>query len=42
MLDGAKRILELYEDDEFKPFIIEGDHGYGKSTYANLSYLRGI
>ena len=35
MLDGAKRIIELYEDDEFKPFIIEGDHGYGKTTYAN-------
>jgi len=35
MLDGAKRILELYDDDEFKPIIIEGDHGYGKSTYAN-------
>ncbi len=35
MLDGAKHIMELYEDDEFKPFIIEGDHGYGKSTYAN-------
>ena len=35
MLDGAKRILELYDNDEFKPFIIEGDHGYGKSSYAN-------
>jgi len=35
MLDGAKRIIELYEDDEFKPLIIQGDHGYGKSSYAN-------
>jgi len=35
VLDGAKRIIELMEDDEFKPFIIEGDHGYGKSSYAN-------
>ena len=35
MLASAKRILELYDDDEFKPIIIEGDHGYGKSTYAN-------
>jgi len=32
---GAKRILELYENDEFKPIIIQGDHGYGKSSYAN-------
>jgi hypothetical protein len=35
LLEGAKRIIELYEDDEFKPFIVEGDHGYGKSTYCN-------
>jgi hypothetical protein len=35
VLDGAKRIIELYENDEFKPFIVEGDHGFGKSTYAN-------
>lgn len=35
MLDGAKRIIELFDDDEFKPIIIQGDHGYGKSTYAN-------
>ena len=35
MLDGAKRILELFDDDEIKAFIIEGDHGFGKSSYAN-------
>jgi len=35
MLEGAKRIIELFNDDEFKAIIIEGDHGYGKSSYAN-------
>lgn len=35
MLEGAKRIIELYNNDEFKPFIVEGDHGFGKSTYSN-------
>jgi GTPase SAR1 family protein len=35
MLQGTKLILELYQKDEFKPFIIQGDHGYGKSSYAN-------
>lgn len=35
MLEGAKRIIELFDDDEFKPFIVEGDHGFGKSSYSN-------
>lgn len=35
MLDGAKHIITLMDDDEFKPIIVEGDHGFGKSTYAN-------
>lgn len=35
MLQGAKYIRRLFDDDEFKPIIIEGDHGYGKSSYAN-------
>lgn len=35
MLDGAKRILELYKEDEFKVFIVEGDNGFGKTTYCN-------
>lgn len=35
MLSGTKKINELFEKDEFKVFLIEGDHGYGKSTYAN-------
>lgn len=35
MLYGAKRIIELFDDDEFKAIIVEGDHGFGKSTYSN-------
>ena len=35
MLAGAKYILELYDNDEFKPFLIQGAHGWGKSSYAN-------
>ena len=35
MLQGTKLILELFEKDEFKPFIIQGDNGFGKSSYAN-------
>jgi len=35
MLDGAKFILELWENDEFKPILIQGDHGFGKTSYAN-------
>lgn len=35
MLSITKRILELYNNNEFKLIIIEGDHGYGKSSYAN-------
>lgn len=35
MLEGAKRIQELFDDDEFKPFIVQGDHGDGKTTYSN-------
>lgn len=34
MLYGTKVILDLFRKDEFKPFIIIGDHGYGKSSYA--------
>ena len=35
MLAGAKYILELYDNDEFKPFLIQGAHGWGKTSYAN-------
>jgi hypothetical protein len=35
MLEGAKFIRELYEQDEFKPILIQGDHGFGKTSYAN-------
>ena len=35
MLQSAKYSLELFNDDEFKVFIVEGDNGYGKSTYSN-------
>lgn len=35
MLEGAKRIIELFDDDEFKAFLIQGDHGFGKSSYAH-------
>lgn len=35
MLAGAKYILELYDNDEFKPFLIQGPHGFGKTSYAN-------
>lgn len=35
MLEGAKFIRELYERDEFKPILIQGDHGFGKTSYAN-------
>jgi len=35
MLQGTKLILELFDNDEFKPFIVQGDHGYGKSSYSN-------
>jgi len=35
MLAGAKFIIELFDNDEFKPILIQGDHGYGKSSYAN-------
>ena len=35
MLEISKRILELYNNDEFKLIIITGDNGYGKSAYAN-------
>jgi len=35
MLYGAKYIKGLFERDEFKPILIEGDHGFGKTTYAN-------
>lgn len=35
MLDATRRVLELYDEDEFQIFIITGNNGYGKSTYAN-------
>ena len=35
MLAGAKYIIELYDNDEFKPFLIQGAHGWGKTSYAN-------
>ena len=35
MLAGAKYIRELYENDEFGVIIVQGPHGYGKSSYAN-------
>jgi len=35
MLAGAKFIIELFDNDEFKPILIQGDHGFGKSSYAN-------
>lgn len=35
MLDGAKHIIKLFDNDEFKPFLIQGDHGFGKTSYAN-------
>ena len=35
MLAGSEWILKLYRDNEFKVIIITGDHGFGKSTYAN-------
>jgi len=34
MLSATQKILDLYDNDEFKIFIIEGDHGFGKSSYA--------
>lgn len=35
VLDATKRVLELYDNDEFEIFVITGKNGYGKSTYAN-------
>lgn len=35
MLEASKRVLELYENNEFQVFIIEGWNGFGKSSYAN-------
>jgi len=35
MLAGAKFIIDLYNNDEFKPILIQGSHGFGKTTYAN-------
>lgn len=35
MLAGAKYIIELFDNDEFKPFLIQGAHGWGKTSYAN-------
>lgn len=35
MLAGSQKILDLYNNNEFKIFIIEGDHGFGKSAYGS-------
>lgn len=35
MLESTKFCLELFENDEFKIYICEGDNGYGKTTYIN-------
>jgi len=35
MLAGAKFIIDLYDNDEFKPILIQGPHGFGKTSYAN-------
>jgi len=35
MLAPTKRVLDLYDNDEFEIFIITGKNGYGKTTYAN-------
>lgn len=35
MLEGARFIGELFDNDEFKPFLIQGAHGWGKTSYAN-------
>jgi len=35
MLEGAKYIKKLFDDDESKAFIIQGDNGIGKTSYAN-------
>jgi len=44
MLKATETILRLYDNDEFKVFIIQGYHGYGKSAYANriLSEIYGL
>lgn len=35
MFQGTKRIIELFDNDEFKPFIVQGDHGFGKTSYSD-------
>lgn len=35
MLEGAKYIRELFDNDEFQPILIQGGHGYGKTSYAH-------
>lgn len=35
MLAGAKRIIDLFNDNEFEIFIVHGNNGYGKSAYCN-------
>ena len=35
MLYGAKFIQELYDNDEFRPFLVQGGHGWGKTSYSN-------
>jgi len=35
MLDDARHIIEWFNNDEFKPLLIQGPHGWGKTSYAN-------
>lgn len=35
MLDASKKVLELYDRDEFAILVVQGKNGYGKSTYCN-------
>jgi len=36
MLAGAKFIIDLYDNDEFKPLLVQGPHGWGKTSYSNI------
>jgi hypothetical protein len=35
MLEATKYIIELFENDEFRPLLVQGGHGYGKTSYSN-------
>jgi hypothetical protein len=35
MLDASKRVIENFDNDEFQIYVITGNNGYGKTTYAN-------